>query len=56
MILVKYGTVEDRATLERLVDAITRASPRLAALGMDGGFALAAGGGGGGGSQAAEAG
>ena len=46
MIHVRYGEVADRATLERLVDAITRSAPRLAALGLDGGFAIAAPGGG----------
>jgi hypothetical protein len=42
MLLIKFGEVQDRATLERLVDAVTRSSPRLASLGLDGGFAIAA--------------
>lgn len=41
MLVTRYGVVEERATLERLVDAITRSSPRLAALGLEGGLTVA---------------
>jgi hypothetical protein len=47
MLMIKYGEVSDRKVLERLVDAITRSSARLAALGLDSGFALSVGAGGG---------
>lgn len=50
MVMIKYGEVSDRAVLERLVEAITVSSARLAALGLDSGFALATGNGGGGGA------
>jgi hypothetical protein len=42
MLLIKYGEVAQRSVLERLVDAITRSAPRLAALGLDAGFLVAA--------------
>jgi len=41
MLLCKYGEVASRPVLERLVDGVTRSAPRLAAMGLDAGFAMA---------------
>ncbi|KAI8465649.1 MAG: hypothetical protein J3K34DRAFT_82288 [Monoraphidium minutum] len=42
MLMIKFGEVSERPVLERLVEAVTKSSARLAALGLDSGFALAA--------------